>query len=213
MSNHKIMADLSQKSSTFPELALDPLIPLDSKIGEIKRKFSPQNQIIILEGSSGSGKTVHLAEFVKANPYTSFSYFITDNYWHRRQTSFLSSLCQQMSVAVGNKAENALSIDNLSLDAERLKFIFETLVNKVIEVAKKTNTIFYFVIDGLERAFEGKPANLEQIKKIKESTDRATQLKQQIKDLLSILKTWKEYTNILALTSAQIIKNRSAANS
>ncbi|MBK7450763.1 MAG: hypothetical protein IPJ47_15650 [Anaerolineales bacterium] len=129
MSNHKIIADLSQKSSTFPELALNPLIPLDSKIGEIKRKFSPQNQIIILEGSSGSGKTVHLAEFVKANPYTSFSYFITDNYWHRRQTSFLSSLCQQMSVTVGNKAENALSIDNLSLDAERLKFIFETLVN------------------------------------------------------------------------------------
>lgn len=26
-----------------------------------------------------------------------------------------------------------------------------------------------------------------------------------IKDLVSILKTWKEYTNVLALTSAQIL--------
>lgn len=39
------------------------------------------------------------------------------------------------------------------------------------------------------------------------------QLRQNIKDLTSIFKTWKEYTNILALTSAQIIKNRSDVNS
>lgn len=33
-------------------------------------------------------------------------------------------------------------------------------------------------------------------------------LKNKIKDLISIFKTWKEYTNILALTSAQVIKNQ-----
>ncbi len=33
-------------------------------------------------------------------------------------------------------------------------------------------------------------------------------LKEKISSLVSIFKTWKEYTNILALTSAQIIKNQ-----
>ncbi len=151
--------NLIDKSSTYPDLSFDPLIPLDSKIGELQRKFSSQNQTIILKGSSGSGKTVHLAEFVKANSQTSFSYFITDNYWYRRQTSFLSSLCQQMGAVSGGKSENALSIDNPNLDSERLKDIFVSLVQKVIEIAKKTNSIYYFVIDGLEWAFEGKPGD------------------------------------------------------
>jgi hypothetical protein len=157
MSPDKRIINLIDESSTFPDLSFNPLIPLDSKIGELQRKFSPQNPIIILKGSSGSGKTVHLAEFVKANPQTSFSYFITDNYWCRRQTSFLSSLCQQMRTVIGNKPENALSIDDPTLDCERLKIIFETLVEKVIAIAKKAGSTFYFVVDGLESALEGKP--------------------------------------------------------
>lgn len=157
MSNHKPMFDLSMKSSTFPELSFNPLIPLEPKIRDLQKKFSPQNQRIILRGSSGSGKTVHLAEFVKANPQTSFSYFLTDNYWSQRQTSFLSSLCQQMGAIVGGKSfDTALGFNNPNLDAERLRIIFEGLVHKVIEFAKKNNSVFYFVIDGLEWAFEGK---------------------------------------------------------
>lgn len=151
------MSDLSMKSSTFPELSFNPLIPLEPKIRDLQKKFSLQNQVIILRGSSGSGKTVHLAEFVKANPQTSFSYFLTDNYWCQRQTAFLSSLCQQMGTLVGEKSfDTVLSINNPNLDAERLRIIFEGLVHKVIEFAKKNNSVFYFVIDGLEWAFEGK---------------------------------------------------------
>jgi hypothetical protein len=37
---------------------------------------------------------------------------------------------------------------------------------------------------------------------------RLEELKTKIEDLLSIFKTWKEYTNILGMTSAQIIKNQ-----
>src|SRR6266498_1568675 len=151
------VSNLLDKSITYPELYLDPLIPLDSKIGELQRKFNSQNQIVILKGPSGSGKTVHLAEFVKANPYVVFSYFITENYWSRRQTAFLSSLCQQIETIVGGKAGSSLSIDNPNLDSERLKFIFETLVQKIIEMAKRTNVTYYFVVDGLERAFDGNP--------------------------------------------------------
>lgn len=157
MSNHKPITDLTKKSSTFPELSFNPLIPLEPKIRDLQKKFSSQNQRIILRGSSGSGKTVHLAEFVKANPQASFSYFLTDNYWCQRQTSFLSSLCQQMGAIVGGKSfDTALSLNNQNLDAERLRIIFEGLVHKVVEFAKKNNSTFYFVIDGLEWAFEGK---------------------------------------------------------
>ena len=62
-----------------------------------------------------------------------------------------------MGVVTGSKSENALSIDNPDLDSERLKIIFESLVEKVIEIAKKTNSTYYFVVDGLEWAFEGNP--------------------------------------------------------
>ncbi len=33
-------------------------------------------------------------------------------------------------------------------------------------------------------------------------------LKKKIHDLLSIFTTWKEYTNVVGLTSAQVIKNQ-----
>lgn len=157
MSNYKVAIDLTQKSVTFPDLSLQPLIPLEPKIRELQNKFNLNNQKIILKGSSGSGKTIHLAEFVKANPYTSFSYFFTDSYWCQRQTAFLSSLCQQMEAAIGGSAfDSAVSIGNSKIDLEGLHIIFENLLGKVIELAKKTNTTFYFVIDGLEWAFEGK---------------------------------------------------------
>lgn len=42
---------------------------------------------------------------------------------------------------------------------------------------------------------------------------RLLQLRKNVKDLTLIFKTWKEYTNILALTSAQIIKNRTDVDS
>lgn len=32
--------------------------------------------------------------------------------------------------------------------------------------------------------------------------------KQKVRDIVGILKTWKEYTNVLSLTSAQIISNQ-----
>ena len=38
--------------------------------------------------------------------------------------------------------------------------------------------------------------------------DSEERLKEKVGSLVSIFKTWKEYTNILALTSAQIIKNQ-----
>ena len=37
-------------------------------------------------------------------------------------------------------------------------------------------------------------------------------LKKKVRDLVAIFKTWKEYTNIIGLTSAQVIKNQQDVN-
>lgn len=37
-------------------------------------------------------------------------------------------------------------------------------------------------------------------------------LKKKVRDLVAIFKTWKEYTNIIGLTSAQVIKNQQDIN-
>lgn len=50
---------------------------------------------------------------------------------------------------------------------------------------------------------------LEDLEAKKLKLGKLAMLKLKIKDIISIFKTWKEYTNVLALTSAQIMKNRS----
>ena len=44
--------------------------------------------------------------------------------------------------------------------------------------------------------------------KMASQPEKLLRLKEKIRDILEILKTWKQYTNVLALTSAQIIKNQ-----
>jgi hypothetical protein len=47
--------------------------------------------------------------------------------------------------------------ENLKIDLERLKQMFESLTRKIIELAKQEKIAFYFVIDGLELAMSGAP--------------------------------------------------------
>lgn len=147
---------LAEYSSTFPTTPTISEIPLDSKIRELLNKFGPDHQCIVLHGASGSGKTIHLSQFSKTLSENSFTYFLTDNYWSLRQSALLLSLCKQMSIKLGldflGKTSN---FDNMSIDIERLKIMFDTLTDKVIEYGKIHKTPFYFVIDGLEWAFQG----------------------------------------------------------
>lgn len=145
--------NLIDYSFTFPGDTFGPEIPLDSKIREITGKFSAFNQCIIVQGPRSSGKTVHLAQFVKSQLNNAFSYFITDNIWNKRPTAFLSSLCTQMEVRLGR----AISVDPAGSDLERLRSIFENLTQKIAEIARKEKTPFYFVIDGLDLACQGAP--------------------------------------------------------
>ena len=142
--------DLSTTSITFPDLPYRYEIPLDARLKEFEKRFNRDNQIIILNGLSGTGKTSHLAQFVTERCDSCFSYFLSNNYWTWRQLNFVISLSKQMSILLD------ISINaNQFLDAEKAKTYFYNLTTQVIDLAKKTNRKFYFVIDGLEWAFEG----------------------------------------------------------
>jgi hypothetical protein len=151
-----IELDLSECSSTFPELALNPLIPIEPKLRDLQRRFAVDHPSIVLVGGPGTGKTVHLAEFARANRSTSLSYFLTDNYWCRRPTSFLSSLCRQMAAVLDGRNEDSLASQVVPLEIEAVKLLFETQVHRIIELSRRTHSTFYFVIDGLEWAYEGR---------------------------------------------------------
>jgi hypothetical protein len=148
--------NLILKSSTYPDNPPSPEILVDSKIRELKRKLSADNPRILLEGPIGSGKTVTLAQFVRNNSDCSISYFLSDNFWILRQSNFLTSLCSQMSALLGRDFfDKDLRGNEFEIDVERLKILFETLTQRIIELARKRKSNYYFVIDGLDWSFSG----------------------------------------------------------
>lgn len=142
--------DLTEFSTTLPDRP-EREIFLDSTVIAFERRFGPKNEVMLLVGSVGSGKTTHLAQFVRQYPAQCFSYFIHDNIWLLRQSDLLYSLCSQMNAALGNQP-----IDDL-LDLDRLKTLFGNLCQKTIEKAKRSNTRYFFVIDGLDYSLSGTP--------------------------------------------------------
>ena len=156
MNNYK-NEDLTKFSSTFPNMDINPIIVLDSKIREINKKFDQDYERIIIEGPQGSGKSVLLSQFVLENKECCFSYFLSDDYWVLRQSAFLSSLCNQMIrfLQFEDSPQNDL-VDLYRYDIEHQKYLFSNLTQKIVEKVKTEKITSYFVIDGIEKAFEGK---------------------------------------------------------
>jgi hypothetical protein len=140
--------NLIDLSTTFPEPPSDE-IPVDSTVTAFQRRFGPGNERIIVVGPSGSGKTVHLSQFVRQFPDRCFSYFLTDDVWTSSPGGLLFGLCTQMNASLGNEALQAIE------DVNRLRTLFNSLSQKVVELARRQKTSYYFVIDGLEFARQG----------------------------------------------------------
>lgn len=60
---------------------------------------------------------------------------------------------------------------------------------------------------------EGLQEKLREVAERKAGEGQVVLLRRKIEDLVAIFNTWKEYTNILALTSAQVIRNQEDAKS
>ena len=144
------MPHLLDLSQTFPE-PIKNETKFDSEMRRIQRSFTDDRESIVLIGPSGSGKTTHLMQFAREFPTRCFTYFFSDSYWVWNQHSMLSSLCQQMSAALGIQRTSGL------LDLDRTKTLFGSLTQKVIDLARREKNSFYFVIDGLDYADRGTP--------------------------------------------------------
>ncbi len=146
--------NLTIYSHTFPETSITSEILLDSKIREIERLFMIDDEKVMIIGPTGSGKTTFLMQFVKSKSTNCFSYFFSDNYWELQPTSFIISLCNQMSKYLGNNEIQNETLFETKLDIEKQKRMFQSLYQSVIEKIKITNEVCYFVIDGIEKIFQ-----------------------------------------------------------
>ena len=142
--------DLSIYSFTYPGKKIENEIFVDSKIREIFQDFISGDEKILITGPRGSGKTVLLTQFVSMHKDRCFSYFFSDDYWILRPTAFLLSLIKQMSVYLGIPTF-VDDQENITLDLEKQKRIFETLTQRVFEKIKKEKTNCFFVIDGFDK--------------------------------------------------------------
>ncbi len=141
--NLEIDIDLTQYSITFPKL-LEPQIPRDNLISWLCARFSPDRQVIIVQGPDGAGKTTLLAQFAKTYSSRCFSFFIRRDYWALEPQNFLSGLCVQMQRVVGSEHK---SVGESYYELEKS---FSKLYHRVASKARSLQQPFYFVIDGLE---------------------------------------------------------------
>ncbi|MBV8859772.1 MAG: ATP-binding protein [Acidobacteria bacterium] len=111
----------------------------------MRDRFTPERKVILVQGPSGSGKSVLLAQFVKSLPYQCFSFFVGTTVITSDPRYFLLDLCEQMGQVLGRRTEQ---LENLN--TSQLKQLFNDYLRKVAQQARRDKIPYYFVIDGLE---------------------------------------------------------------
>lgn len=136
--------DLTLLSTTFPELQ-EPQVPRDNLIGLLRDRFSPDRKIIVVQGPVGSGKTTLLAQFGKAHPDVSFTFFTGTTLLTSDPRCFLLDMCEQMGHALGRATSG---IGRLSTD--ELRQLFLDFYRGVVQVARGQRRVYFFIVDGIE---------------------------------------------------------------
>ncbi len=142
---------MSNKYNTNLEQFL-PLPPKDelSRDGYIRQiadTFSADCQQQMVIGATQSGRSNLLAQFARQYSGRTITYFITSNPLQQRQHAFLYSLCFQLCLLLGKNTPSE------TIKLAELQSMFPALVTQLSARAK--NGPYYFVIDGVEWAFEG----------------------------------------------------------
>jgi hypothetical protein len=136
--------DLTSLSTTFPDLLL-PQISRDNYVSLLHNMFGPERKVIAVQGPMGAGKTTLLAQYAKTYPGQCFSFFVGTTLITSDPRYFLLDMCDQMG-RVLNKSTSELE----SGDTDQVRQVFHDLLRKVAQLARKTSTPYYFVVDGLE---------------------------------------------------------------
>lgn len=144
------MSDISTiLTEQFVPAAPNDEVSRDAIVRKLTTTFGLDCQQQMIVGSVQSGKTNLLAQFARHHSGRVISYFITANPLSHLQHNFLYSLCYQLSSLLGaNPPEETIELT-------KLKSLFTSLCTKLSITARRENSIYYFVIDGLEWAFTG----------------------------------------------------------
>lgn len=119
----------------------------------------------------------------------------------REKNKLLIPLYLQLRTSITNykRDETKQEIQRLSYEMERLRS------SKLIEKAQLKG-----LLDKEEARSQAKLREIKQ--RISTPEAKLTALKQKVRDLTAIFKLWKEYTNVVGLTSAQVIRNQNELN-
>lgn len=136
--------DLTTLSTTFPE-SCGYQVTRDNLISFIEDQFSTDQKVIVVQGAVGSGKTSLLAQFVKTYPDRCFSFFVGTTLPTSHPRVFLMDMCDQLGTVLGRPTDHLEGYDS-----EELKILYLDLHRQIGQLSKKTQTNYFFVIDGLE---------------------------------------------------------------
>lgn len=138
-----VLMDLTKVCSTFPELKKHN-IQRENMIIAIEGMLN-DNEIVVVEGNDGIGKTTLVAQFANTFPEQTFCLFIrSTSRWAYDSQILTRNLCEQIGWVLHK--DKYLENDN-ELEVNQL------LHKRIQELQRKANRdqeTYYFVVDGLE---------------------------------------------------------------
>ena len=124
-------------------------IPQDAFVRQIGQRFNPECQRQRIVGSLKSGKTNLMAQFVRQHKNQCIAYFITSEPSTQLLYTFLYTLCFQANLLLGTNAPP----EGITLN--ELEALLTSTSIKLAREARRGNTSYYFVIDGIENSLDG----------------------------------------------------------
>ncbi|PWU70437.1 ATP-binding protein [Gracilibacillus dipsosauri] len=151
LENNFEIDDLTFLSGTIPSKK-DDEIERDFIIKNIEQTFNNSNNIIMIEGLGATGKTTLLSQFARKHKSNCISFFIGEDYWKSNISYFLTELCLQMEAVCSPALKKRLEGYDIEDLADRdLKQLFSRLYSDLVRQSKNSGSIFYFVVDGLDK--------------------------------------------------------------
>lgn len=137
------VADLPGICSTFPERP-EQEISRENMIATLQGLLRSNQEIVVVEGQEGIGKTTLLAQFARTNNQQTLSIFVSDASRYAWDPIMVAqNLNEQIQFALGNAPRTK------QLDTD-----IQTLLNtSIADLHRKANAErqpYYFVVDGLE---------------------------------------------------------------
>ncbi len=137
------VVELTSICSTFPE-RLENEFPRDNMISTLLAMLKSNNEIVVVEGEEGGGKTTLLAQFARAHSMQTFSAFVKDSSQYAWDPIMVAqNLHEQIQFALGN----------IQFRKHAETEVQGQLRQSITELQRRSNRerkIYYFIVDGLD---------------------------------------------------------------